>query len=165
MEISDILMLYEYNYWANARVLAAADHVNTEQLTAPADVSHGSLHSTLVHILSAEWMWRMRCRGVFPSAMLPEDEFPTLDAVRARWQAEEEAMRSFLQGLSSDEELGQTVEYTRTSGTPGESKLWHILTHVVNHGTQHRGEAGILLTRYGSSPGDLDFITFLREQG
>jgi hypothetical protein len=27
---------------------------------------------------------------------------------------------------------------------------------------QFRGEAGILLDEYGSSPGDLDFIDFLR---
>jgi uncharacterized damage-inducible protein DinB len=41
--------------------------------------------------------------------------------------------------------------------------LWHLLVHVLNHGTQHRSEAALLLTSYGQSPGDLDLILFLRE--
>lgn len=73
-------------------------------------------------------------------------------------------MRSFLMSLS-DEELRGTVQYTTTRGVSHENILWHLLLHVVNHGTQFRGEAGTLLAEYGHSPGDLDLIAFLREWG
>ena len=72
-------------------------------------------------------------------------------------------MRAFLVALK-DDDLNQVVRYTSTKGKPFENTLWHLLLHVVNHGTQHRSEAAILLTEYGASPGDLDFILFLREQ-
>ena len=38
--------------------------------------------------------------------------------------------------------------------------LWQALAHVVNHGTQHRSEAAVLLTSAGHSPGDLDMIDY-----
>ena len=37
---------------------------------------------------------------------------------------------------------------------------WQALTHVVNHGTQHRSESAVLLTGAGKSPRDLDMIDY-----
>ncbi len=162
MHANDLRILHDYNYWANARVLGAAALVGQDQLIAPAGVGHGSLRGTLVHILSAEWGWRQRCQeGVSPGVMLSERDLPTLAAIQDLWRAEEHAMRTFLAGLD-DADMARSVAYTTTRGVPYENTLWHLLAHVVNHGTQHRAEAAVLLTGYGRSPGDLDFITFLR---
>jgi uncharacterized damage-inducible protein DinB len=164
VQASDVLTLYEYNYWANARILESAARVSEAQYFAPADASFGSLHKTLVHILGAEWMWRMRCQqGVSPPGLLSEKDVPAFGTLRARWQEEERAMRTFLAGLR-DEDMIRLVRYTNTRGKSYESTLWHILAHIVNHGTQFRSEAGMLLTAYGQSPGDVDLIFFLRER-
>jgi uncharacterized damage-inducible protein DinB len=72
-------------------------------------------------------------------------------------------MRAFLAGLK-DDDLNRVVHYNSTKGKPLKNILWHLLVHVVNHGTQHRSEAAMLLTGYGASPGDIDFILFVREQ-
>jgi uncharacterized damage-inducible protein DinB len=70
-------------------------------------------------------------------------------------------MRKYLAGLT-DEALAGNIEYTRTEGTHFKTPLWQILLHVINHGTQSRSEAAVLLTQYGHSPGDLDYMVFLR---
>jgi len=157
-------MLYDYNYWANARVLNATTRVSREQFTAPARLSHGSLHGTLAHVLGTEVVWRVRCQeGLSVSALPGEGELPTLDALQTRWAEEERKMRGFLASLS-DENLNSKLPYKTTKGVPFENVLWHLLVHVVNHGTQFRGEAAVALTEYGQSPGDLDLLAFLRER-
>jgi uncharacterized damage-inducible protein DinB len=164
MRIQDISTLYEYSYWATGRILAAATQVSTEQFLARTSHSHGSLRGTLIHTLSAEWIWRVRCQdGLSPSRMLSEADFPTLEALQTRWRAEEQAMWGYLTSLG-DADLSRTIRYSRTGGHPQENLLWHILVHVVNHGTQHRSEAAAVVTDYGQSPGDIDFIVFLRER-
>jgi uncharacterized damage-inducible protein DinB len=159
----DVLTLYEYNYWANHRVLGAASGVTLQEFAAPARLSHGSLRGALVHTLGAEVVWRLRCQqGISPRTMLSQDELPTLDAIRRRWEDEERAMRTYVASLT-DRLLLQPVRYANTQGVRFETILWHALAHVVNHGTQFRGEAAVALTEYGHSPGDLDLIAFLRE--
>jgi uncharacterized damage-inducible protein DinB len=165
MKKAEILTLFAYNEWANERVLAAASRVSPEQLFAPAELSYGSLMGALVHILAAEVVWRMRiAAGDSPPSLLAADDFDSLDALVARWQEEREAMRTFLAGIG-DEALVTPVRYTTTKGEVHENALWQLLVHVVNHGTQFRAEAAVALTSNWQSPGDLDFIAFLREQG
>jgi len=163
MQISDILTLYGYNYWANRHLLDVAGQLNEAQFAAPAPVSHKSLRGTLVHVMSAEWLWRSRLQeGVFPTAMLDETDFPTVEALRLRWEDEEQAMRTYLSSLT-DEALNKPVHYRTTKGTPASMILWHILFQVINHGMQHRSEAAVVLTDYGYSPGDIDFTVYLKE--
>jgi uncharacterized damage-inducible protein DinB len=164
MDKAEILMLFDYSAWANRRILDAAEGLSQEQFTAPARLDYGSLRGTLVHILSAETTWRKRCQeGVSPSSSLAEDAFPTLAALRAQWEEAAQAMRTFLAELT-DEDLQCVVHYRTKQGVPYENPLWQLLLHVVNHGTQHRAEAAIVLTQHGCSPGDVDLIVFLRER-
>lgn len=164
MNKNDILTLFDYNYWANARVLNAAARLTPDQFTAPAGLSHGHVRGALVHILGAEIVWRLRCaEGISLLALPDEKNFPTIDVLRERWRDEEHMMRAYLNSLS-DEALNQTVHYQTTKGVPFENVLWNLLVHVVNHGTQFRAEAGIALTAYGQSPGDLDLLLYFREK-
>jgi len=148
MRIRDVVTLFHYNYWANGLILKSAALVGQPGFTAPAPVSFGSLRGTLVHIYAAEWLWRV--------------DFPSLRVLGERWLAEERAMLAYLARLR-DQDLDRVISYTNTRGIAYQNPLWQLLAHVVNHGTQFRGEAAVVLTQAGYSPGDLDFIRFLRE--
>src|SRR5512140_2163181 len=95
MNKQDILTLYKYNQWANAKILNAATTVTQEQYLAPASFPHGGLRSTLVHVMFAEWIWRQRWTGVSPTVRLKPEDFPTLEPLRARWTEEEKQLMNF----------------------------------------------------------------------
>jgi uncharacterized damage-inducible protein DinB len=162
MKRKDILTIYEYNYWANRRILASSSRVTQEQLQAPASYPYGGLRGTLVHILDTEWGWRTVFQATGPSPVLQEADFPDANALEVHWHKEESAMRAYLESLT-DADVEGHIHYTTDLGEERDRILWHALLHVVNHGTQHRSEAAALLTGYGQSPGDLDFTVFLNE--
>jgi uncharacterized damage-inducible protein DinB len=162
MKKEEIVTLYRYNAWANARILDTAAQVTAEQFLAPAPFSHGGLRGTLVHTLFAEWLWRQRWEGHSPTEWLLPEDFPSFASLRSRWQMEATALLAFVENLN-DTDLDKPIHYRRTGGEPNENILWHLMLHLVNHGTQHRIEAAAMLTGFGCSPGDLDLIVFLRE--
>lgn len=162
MNKQDILILYQYNQWVNAKILSAAAHVTQEQFLAPASFPHGGLRGTLVHTLSAEWIWRTRWEGTSPTYMLKPEQFPNFPSLRARWLEEEMRLMNFVNAIG-DDRLNRTFDYTNTSGKPFTRILWHAMAHLVNHGTQHRTEAAAMLTDLGHSPGDIDLIFFVSE--
>ena len=165
MYVRDIVTLYDYNYWATRRILAASAQVSDEQFRAQGARSFGSLRGTLVHALDAECAWRMLCQHQTLAFFndLDEGAFPTVDALERRWSEEERAMRDYVAHLTDDDLTG-FVRYTTPEGDRRERVLWHCLLHVVNHGTHHRSDAAGILRGYGLPPGPLDFTAFLNEQ-
>jgi uncharacterized damage-inducible protein DinB len=164
MLLQDILTMWEYNEWANRRILAAASQLAPERFEAAAPFSYGSLRATLFHTLEAEQFWRILCQhGRFSEDWL-EADYPTAAVFEQRWAEENAAMAAYLAGLT-DADLDGIIRYTVEGGLVRERPLWHCLYHLVNHGTQHRAEAAAMLSGYGVSPGDLDFTLFLNERG
>lgn len=169
MNLDEISRLYRYNIWASDRIFAAAGKLPEEQFSTPLDFlaydQPRSLRTILTHMLGAEWIWRQRAMlGISPKSLPGEEEYPDLKTMYARWREEAEEMRYAIAGLTSAR-LAEPVTYTTTGGNTWTTPLGQILTHVVLHGMQHRAEAALALTRMGASPGDLDFILFLRYEG
>ncbi len=163
MDPDYFVTLYGYNYWANARLLNAAAALTERQFTEVPAYNPASVCTTLVHVMGTEWMWYQRCHGVSPLSAPAAVDYPDAPTLRAAWQEEELRMRDFVAELEADD-LTKVISYRTTRGQEFSQPLWHILAHVVNHGTQHRSEAALILTDFGQSPGDLDLILYLRER-
>jgi len=158
-----IQTLYEYNYWANAKILNAASKLGNDIFIAASHLSHGGLRGTLHHTYTAEYLWRMRLHErISLSSIPPETMYHDLNSLRMAWNEEETLMRGFINSLT-DAGLQEVITYKTMKGVEYINPLWQSLVHVVNHGTQHRAEAAVLLTDHGASPGDVDMILFFRE--
>ena len=106
MVVDDIITLFNYNYWATEKIMKLAANLSTEQFISQTPCSHGSLRGTIVHILSAEWIWRLRCqKGKSPDQFIVEDVFPTSEPLRLRLIEEQSKMRRYLSTLSTSDLL------------------------------------------------------------
>lgn len=152
--------LFAYSYWARDRVLAQVAKLDHDAYVATRVLDCGSIRGTLVHWLAREVIWLDRWQGKADS-LIDESDLPTFDALMERWTREEARMRAFLSDLT-DSQLSKTVGYeSALTNNRYAIPLWHMMSHVVNHGTQHRSEVALALTQLGLSPGDLDLIVYL----
>lgn len=152
--------MFDYNAAMNARMLDRAAQLGDEQLDAPEEYSRGGLRGTLWHTLIVEYGWRNQCQGVDVRQQPPPVE-PTAPVAAFRtFQREEAAQaRALLDGMS-DDDLAAVVTLKMRDGQEQTLARWQILLHILYHSAQHRSEMAELLTRYGQSPGDTDFLFY-----
>jgi len=155
-----IRSLYRYNDWANGRILDASARLTCEQLLEGGGASFDSVRDTLVHTMGAEWLYLERWHGRSPRASFAAADFPDLATIRARWQTIERDTQAFVAALT-EADLARVVEYTNMQGERWAYPLWQQMIHQVNHATQHRSEAAVMLTKLGHSPGWLDLLYFV----
>src|SRR3989304_267976 len=138
MTLNWLKLLFDYNYWAHGRMLEAMREMPPEKLTRDLGHSWGTPKATLVHMLAAERLWRERCRGNSPRALLDPDSFDGLEEIRPRVKQDEAEMRAFVEGLA-EAELDLVISYTTLAGAPKEDRLGDLMFHVPNHTTHPRG--------------------------
>lgn len=155
--------LFDYDRWADRRVLDAVSALEPDELTRDLGGSHPSVRATLAHILGADWIWLERCRGRSPAGFPDGWDLSTFDALVARWRRVEEARRDFVEGLD-DADLRRTVSYRNTKGAAFENPLWQLLRHQVNHASYHRGQVVTMLRQLGAEPVSTDLILYHRER-
>ena len=162
--IDVVRSLYRYNAWANARILDAATALEPARFLATAGPGGESIRDTLVHTLGAQWLYLERWQGRSPRSMPTPVEFDDVVAVRTRWDAIEAATAVFVAALT-DATLAAVVAYDNFEGQRWAYPLWQQMLHQVNHATQHRSEAAMMLTQAGRSPGWLDYLYWVDLDG
>jgi uncharacterized damage-inducible protein DinB len=74
-------------------------------------------------------------------------------------------VRAILAELGEDG-VSRVMPYALLSGVSSASPFWHMLQHVVNHASYHRGQVTTMLRQLGAAPAkSCDLITFYRERG
>lgn len=165
MKIRDVRTLLDYHYWARDRMLEAVEALTPEQFTRDLGSSFRSVRDTLAHIYGAEWIWYTRWQGDSPTALPSLDRFPDLASVRQAWRDHERRMRAYVEGLD-DHGLERVISYKLLNGQPGASAFWHMIQHLVNHASYHRGQVTTMLRQLGAAPPkSTDLITYYRESG
>jgi uncharacterized damage-inducible protein DinB len=160
---SDAARLFEYTVWANHKLMRVAATLSVDDYKRDLKSSHGGVRGTLVHTMGAEWIWLERWKGLSPTRLFDEGEFPDIVALSDRWSVIEQHRASWLESLRPDAmELG--LRYRNLQGQEFETPLWQMVQHVANHSTYHRGQVVTMLRQLGAKAVSTDLIAWDREQ-
>ncbi len=159
MKPSDTLTtLFRHNLWANLRLLERCAELTNEQMDARIPGSRGSIHDTLLHIVTAEQSYFSRISTGQPHRRPPEAPPMALADMM-------EAVRTTGLGLTewaSKVQAEDTVQLD-WDGTPRDVPKTIILTQVINHATEHREQVKAILTQLGIEPPDLQSWSYFDE--
>jgi uncharacterized damage-inducible protein DinB len=163
----DVRLLYEYDGWANKRILELVGALTPEQFTRDLGGSFRSVRDVLLHMAASKWAWLMYWKQSVPSDQILTDlftrsetqfqseSFPTLATVQAKWAEVEKEQDEFVRELT-DELLHRTFPVRSSS-----ISLAHLMQHLSNHSTYHRGQIAMMLRQLGGKARGTDFAEFL----
>ena len=166
MTAEEIRQLYDYNLWANHRILDACSALTQQQFAQRIESSFPSVRETLVHICAAEWIWLERWLGRSPGTEEWEQfgrELTDFARLRTYWADREGKLKSFVAALTP-ERLAAPFQIRTVAGKIYIQPLWQMLQHLVNHGSYHRGQVTMMLRQLGANPIGTDLITFYRDR-
>ena len=169
MTKDDIQLLYEYDRWATNRVLHAVSILSADEFTRDLGGTFRSVRDALVHIVGGEWGWLAYWNEASPSsafltdlwtredALFNPNAFPDLAAVQLKWAEVEREQVEFVNHVT-DESLRRMLPVRET-----QISLAHLMQHLANHSTYHRGQVSLMMRQLAATPLATDFAMFLME--
>ena len=150
MNADAIRQIYDYHITLNRRIWdKCVMKLTDEQFTQPCDYSVGSVRNQVVHMMSVDERWFSGLSGKDVPTFLNPVHYPTREKIRAYWDDVEALMREYLDALTDE---AVQADYA-------EIKVWQVLVHVANHGTDHRAQLFAMMNPMGvhTFPQDMFF--------
>jgi uncharacterized damage-inducible protein DinB len=158
----DVVALFEYDRWANAKVLDACRKLTAEQYVEEPAPGWSSVRSTIYHIALVTDFHLRTLAGDPDDSMPTEADLPTLDD-SARLL--ERAYRRFEELLPTlTPERLNAVLTLRRRGRSATLPPWAMLRHIFYHSTYHRGQVAAKLKRFGIEQPTTDFFFWVIEK-
>lgn len=152
MLITDLPRCFRYDAWANRQILAAV-RATAALPERPRQV--------MAHLLQAQKVWLMRLTGRDTAGMQIWPQM-TLDECEPLLAENEQGYADYVSSLRQ-ERYGDLISYRTSTGVAMQSSVGDILTHVLLHGSYHRGQLAVAIKQAGGDPPLTDFIVFSRD--
>jgi uncharacterized damage-inducible protein DinB len=157
----DFVALYDYNRWADRRVIDACRQLTAERYGAEPAPGWTSVRSSLVHVAVVTDGWLLGLAGETGGAVATEADLPAVDDAARLLDRAAETFAALVPRLTPDWLATPLLlrRGTRSAVLPP----WVVLRHVVNHATYHRGQIASKLKRLGIDPPVTDLVFWALE--
>jgi uncharacterized damage-inducible protein DinB len=152
-----------YNRWQNENLYGVAEQLSDAERRRERGAFFGSIHKTLSHLLWADRIWMSRFTdvpkppgGIAESVSLYSD----WDALKRERKDFDQTMIGWADTIDPAWLAADQTFYSGATKREWTRPRWHLVAHMFNHQTHHRGQVHCMLTQAGGKPADTD-LTFL----
>lgn len=144
--------IFRHNRWANEILLEACRDLTDEQRATSVEGTYGELGYTLIHIVRGESFYVALLTGWEPPVRweIP-GPWPGVDVLLERSRFTGDRLTAIAEDANPDALVDRGDTRVPTSV---------VLVQAINHATEHRAHAAIILTQLGIEPPPVDGWTF-----
>ncbi|HLJ49674.1 MAG TPA: DinB family protein [Bryobacteraceae bacterium] len=161
LSASTVRTLIDYTANSSRKLVEVAALLTPDELVHDFKFSERHLLGTLAHIFAADRVWYGRITDNVPARFIDPDSDVRLSVLQEDWPKLHDRWKEWAATLT-DEAVEAKLTYRDLKGNVHEEPIWQIVTHVVNHGTHHRGQVSGMLRAMGHAPPVLDLIAYYR---
>ena len=143
------LKLYQYNAWANKRVLGCLSRQN---------VVDEKILTLMGHVVAAQFLWLHRIKGLPAPDVKLWGEYQLEQLIFLS----EKAGMEWLDFIEGTDNFNREMTYKNYVGEDYINNVEMVMIHLVNHSSYHRAQIAMLLRQKGLEPVNTDFITYDR---
>jgi uncharacterized damage-inducible protein DinB len=163
--MKELLTQYaNYNIWANKRMIDALLKLTPEQLDRHIESSFSSIRKTAYHSWGAEDVWWQRIQLIENWRYVGNDLDTPIEEVCEKWAKVSNDLKLFIEKQYDDAAFEHVFQYYDSEKVSWKQQVGHVLHHVFNHATYHRGQIITMLRQVGESKIPYtDFMGFVRK--
>lgn len=139
-----LIKICRYNVWANGKLMQFVSNAGEPVCMKELKSSFPTIRKTVQHLLDAQLIWMNRVNGI------NEIDWPPTGSGISTAEICKLLLESSNEWLKFAQKMDQSipayiVEYKNMNGDPFSNTISEIITHVMNHGTFHRGQVVTML--------------------
>ena len=147
-----------YNSWVNRHIYAVCEQIPDVERKLDQGAFFGSIHRTLNHLLLTDRVWIGRLTGqLFPMRTLGDELYADFSELQRQRVVTDRIWEALLNRYA-EPDLDGDLHYVSSRGEPRRYPLSHVLLHIGNHQSHHRGQVTALIQRLGYDYGDIDLL-------
>lgn len=167
---ANFVLLANYNEWVNNNLIEVSSKLTSKELAQDRNLFFGSVFGTLNHILVADTIWLKRfanhSRQFTSLKELSSREYPTslaeiLYPEFSQFCSARKSMDRTIVAFVNETEnadYDQVLEYANTKGVRFRKRFGHLVQHLFNHQTHHRGQITAAFSQMGQEYGSTDLL-------
>lgn len=164
--MKELLQQYaQYNVWANKRIIDIMAKLEDGLTNKEVASSFPSLQATVCHTWAAEYIWLQRLQLAEYPRWVGSDFNGTFEEACKNWQQVSAELVQFVDKQYDDRAFQHVLQYYDRAKASHKTPVCHVLQHVFNHSTYHRGQLVTMLRQLDAK--DIpatDFIAFARKK-